>query len=378
MRALVLATRYLGPGGIEAYARCVASALADAGTEVEALSLLNGDAQVESCPGRYLGHQGRSSTPWTHARLLLETVRRGGRYDLVVCAHVAVSPLAALARRMLGTPYVVVGHGIEVWDRLGWARRAALRGARSVLAVSHFTARRLAAVQGVPPDRIRVVHPCVDPALLELADAAPPAVPRANATTLLTVGRLSSRERYKGCGTVIRALPRVAADAGDVRYVIVGDGDDRPRLASLARECGVEDRVTFAGWADRRGLAAHYRASDVFVMPSVTERRSDGWTGEGFGIAYIEAASFGLPVVAGSGGGAPEAVRDGVTGLVVDGGDADAVAAALVRLAGDAALRRRMGEEGRAWVRSHFTFERFRREIRDAVADAWGAAHRGR
>jgi phosphatidylinositol alpha-1,6-mannosyltransferase len=373
VRVLVLATRFHGPGGVEAYARVLASALVNDGAEVEVLSLLAGEAFGEAGPGRYLGDQGRASTAWTHGRLLLETIRRGRRYDLIVCAHVAVAPLGALVRRMLGTPYLVVAHGIEVWDALSWARRAALCGACRVIAVSHFTARRLVAVQGIPQGRVHVVHPCVDPALPALAGSL-----RASAATecvtLLTVARLSSLERYKGCDTVIRVLPRVTAGSANVRYVIVGDGDDRPRLEALARRCGVEDRVAFAGRADRLALAAHYQASDVYVMPSVTERRPGGWAGEGFGFAYIEAASFGRPVVAGNGGGAPEAVWDGVTGFVVDGRDPDAVAAALVRLTSDADLRRRMGEAGRAWARAYFSFERFRRDVRETVAGATGAA----
>lgn len=371
MRILILATRYLGPGGIEAYARLLALALIEAGIETEVLSLLGGDPVDDASPGHYLGHQGESSTPWTHARLLIETMRRGGRYDLVICTHVAVAPLAAIVYRMLGTPYLVIGHGIEVWDPLGWGRRTALQRAHAVLAVSRYTAGQLTATQGVPPDRIHVVYPCVDPALLALAGAAPAPGP-AGPVTLLTVSRLSHEERYKGCDTVIRALPAMAARMG-VRYVIVGDGDDRPRLASLARQCGVEELVTFAGQMNRHGLAGYYRACDVFVMPSIMERRKKGWAGEGFGTVYIEAAAFGRPVIAGSGGGAPEAIRNEVTGLAVDGRDPNAVAAALIRLARDPGLRGRMGEEGWRWAREHFSFERFRRDIRDVMDVAAGA-----
>jgi phosphatidylinositol alpha-1,6-mannosyltransferase len=185
----------------------------------------------------------------------------------------------------------------------------------------------------------------------------------------LTVARLAARERYKGCDTVISALPAVLSEAGPVRYVIAGDGDDLPRLRALAGEQEVATAVTFARRVQGTRLPALYRDGDIFVMPSVAERRADGWTGEGFGIVYIEAAWFGLPVIAGDGGGAPEAVQDGVTGYVVDGRDTGAVAAALIRLIKDRPLRERMGAAGRQWVAEQFTFERFVKDA-DAVVEA--------
>ncbi len=215
-----------------------------------------------------------------------------------------------------------------MWGRLARVRRAALRGAARIIASSEFTARTLAEAQGITRDRISIIYPPVDPALLTLAGRA---VARTGEgpVTLLTVARLSAEERYKGCDTVVRALPSVIAQAGPIRYVIVGDGDDRPRLEALAERTGVSAPITFCGPVTREELAAHYQACDIFVMPSVAERRRDGWAGEGFGIVYIEAAAFGRPVIAGSGGGAPEAVQDGVTGLLVDGANVTSVAGAV-------------------------------------------------
>jgi phosphatidylinositol alpha-1,6-mannosyltransferase len=231
----------------------------------------------------------------------------------------------------------------------------------------------VATVQGVPRDRIGVIYPAVDPVLLRAApDSNGPA--GRDGVTLLTVARLSARERYKGCDAVIAALPAVRA-GGPVRYVIVGDGDDRPRLEALARSHGVAPLVTFAGAVQHDGLPEWYRACDIYVMPSVAEQRPDGWTGEGFGIAYLEAAAFGRPVIAGSGGGAPEAVQDGVTGVVVDGRDVAAVAAAIARLR-DPETRARMGEAGRQWVRRQFTVERFQRDVEALISEGVSAALR--
>jgi phosphatidylinositol alpha-1,6-mannosyltransferase len=281
---------------------------------------------------------------------------------------VALGPVAHLVRRLYRVPYLVIGYGIDVWGPLGPRRQAALRRAAHVVALSRFTARQVASVHGVAETRVAVIHPAVDPVLLRAAAAVSPRGTR-GAVTLLTVARLAAQERYKGCDTVISALPAVLSEAGPVRYIIAGDGDDLPRLRALAAERAVAAAVTFVGAVQRAGLPALYGDGDIFVMPSVTERRAGGWTGEGFGIVYVEASAFGLPVIGGNGGGAPEAVQDGVTGVVVDGRDAGAVGAALIRLVRDGALRERMGAAGRRWVAERFTFERFAPDVA-AVVDA--------
>ena len=362
MRVLLLATKYFGVGGAEAYTRAFADAFAADGAEVEILSFLDGELADRTSAATYLGHSGARSSAPAQARFVAAAVRRGRAYDLVVCSHISVAPVAHILHRLFQTPYVVITHGIEIWGRLGARRLAALRKAAHVVAVSRFTARRIIAEHGVAEERVTVIHPAVDPALLAMAPAHDVRRDPERLLTFLTVARLSAQERYKGCDAVISALPDVVAALGPVRYVIVGDGDDRPRLEALARERGVPDLVEFAGRVTPDGLAAQYLTCDVFVMPSTAVLRPDGWTGEGFGIVYLEAAAFRRPVIAGAGGGAPEAIRDGVTGLVVDGNDVRAVAATLIQLGGDAPLRERMGTAGRAWVLEHFTMEHFERE----------------
>jgi len=356
----------------------LARAMGEDGARVDVLSLLDGTVADRSCPGRYLGHQGTRSNRWTQARFLVQALRHAHGHDLVICSHVAVAPVGLMLYRSFRIPYLVIGYGIDVWGDLGPRRRMALQRAARVIAISQFTARMVATAQEVALDRISVIHPAVDPGLLAHAAAGgEPGVPRGTGElTLLTVARLAAQERYKGLDAVVAALPAVAQAAGPVRYVIVGDGDDASRLRAAAHGHGVTAAVRLVGPVSEADLAVWYRAADIFVMPSLCERRPDGWAGEGFGIVYIEAAAFGCPVVAGEGGGAPEAVEDGVTGLVVDGRSVDAVAAALIRLSRDTALRIRMGEAGRRRVRQYFTFDRFRRDVRAVVSETLSVAAR--
>ncbi|MFJ1790508.1 glycosyltransferase family 4 protein [Kitasatospora griseola] len=163
---------------------------------------------------------------------------------------------------------------------------------------------------------------------------------------VVCVSRLVPR---KGQDTLIRTWPRVLAAQPDAVLLIVGGGPYRGDLEKLVDQVGVRSSVVFTGAVPWEELPAHYGAGDVFAMPCRTRR--GGLDVEGLGIVYLEASATGLPVVAGDSGGAPDAVREGETGFVVPGKHGETVLAdRLVRLLGDAELRREMGEAGRKWV----------------------------
>lgn len=371
MKVLVLVPRYFGVGGAERYTRHFTQALIDAAGEdgVGIWSFLSGAASDQAGERCYLGHAAPRSGRAAKVRFVLRALRLGGGYDLVVASHVSVAPVARAVRALTGRPYLVLAYGIEVWGDLPHLRRMALRGAARIIAISHFTAGHIANDHGVPRARLAVIEPVVDPGLLQQAEHPP--LPRAARAprVILTVARLARIEGYKGCDTVIQAMPRVAAAVGPVEYVIVGDGDDRPRLAALAEHVGAARMVRFVGGTPEDTLARWYAGCDVFVMPARAGRWDGRWRGEGFGIVFIEAAAFGKPAVTGRGDGSAEAVRDGETGLAVEAGDVDAVAGALIRLLDDEALRDRMGAAARARVLQYFTQARMRQQIRALIEE---------
>lgn len=169
---------------------------------------------------------------------------------------------------------------------------------------------------------------------------------------VVCVSRLVPR---KGQDTLIRAMPGILAAEPEAVLLIVGGGPYEKDLRRLAREHGVADAVRFTGSVPWSELPAHYGAGDVFAMPCRTRR--GGLDVEGLGIVYLEASATGLPVVAGDSGGAPDAVLDGETGWVVRGGSPADAAERIVALLGDAELRRRMGERGRAWVEEKWRWD---------------------
>jgi phosphatidylinositol alpha-1,6-mannosyltransferase len=267
----------------------------------------------------------------------------------------AAAPLGLLAtglRRRTGIDRAIAQtHGHEV----GWA---ALPGARGLLrrigtgsdVVTYLTdyqrVRLRRALDGVtrldrlaPGVDIDAYHPGVDGREIRRRYGL------ADRPVIVCVSRLVPR---KGQDTLIRALPAVRRRVPDTVLLVVGGGPYRPALQRLAREAGVEPAVVFTGGVPWKELPAHYAAGDVYAMPCRTRRR--GLDVEGLGIVYLEASATGLPVVAGDSGGAPDAVRDGETGYVVDGRSPAAVADRIAPLLADPVLARRLGAAGRSWV----------------------------
>jgi phosphatidylinositol alpha-1,6-mannosyltransferase len=252
----------------------------------------------------------------------LRTARRHRPIDLVFCGHLFMAPLAACIARFLAVPLWVQVHGVEAWDELSGLYRWSVESATLVTSVSRYTRRRLLEWAANDPARVKVLPNTVDSRyqpgpkphyLLErhAADAK---------KVLLTVSRLVSSERYKGHDRVIRSLPRLLSQHPDTVYVIVGEGDDRPRLEALAVQCGVVEKVQFAGMVPEEELPDYFRLADVFVMPS---------TGEGFGVVFLEAMASGVRVIGGGQDGSRDALCDGALGILVDPENCDELALAI-------------------------------------------------
>ncbi|MGY1652748.1 glycosyltransferase family 4 protein [Geodermatophilus sp. SYSU D01119] len=258
---------------------------------------------------------------------------------------------AAGARRLVG-----ITHGHETgWVALPVARQLVQRiagGLDVVTYISEYTRSRLApALEGRA--RLAQLSPGVDvDRFTPAADGT--AVRRryglGEAPVVVCVSRLVPR---KGQDVLVAAWPRVLARHPGARLLLVGGGPDEARLRRAARSLG--DAVVLTGPVPTDRLPEHYAAGDVFAMPCRTRR--GGLDVEGLGMVYLEAAACGLPVVAGTSGGAPEAVLDGESGTVVrDPRSPEAVAAAVSALLDDPARARAMGAAGRAWVERRWSW----------------------
>jgi glycosyltransferase involved in cell wall biosynthesis len=245
-------------------------------------------------------------------------------------------------------------YGVDAWNRLPWQKRMAVRRSDVVISNSRYTAGRAADANGLDASRLRLLYGCLDPELecgpdrlaSETRFGAPAAFP---GRTIVTVSRLVTGED-KGHLAVLRALPSVLREVPDLHYVVIGDGNFRPRLEDLARSLGVAHRTHFVGSVSDAEVARYLDSSEAFVMPSRVE---------GFGFVFLEALSRGLPVIAGIHDAAPEVLGPDA-GVVVDSNNVQEIADAVVRVLTDHELGRRLIAAGHRRLEAKFRFPAFR------------------
>jgi phosphatidylinositol alpha-1,6-mannosyltransferase len=286
----------------------------------------------------------------------------------------AAAPLALMGRaiqRRTGVPYAAFMHGVEIWAAQVPVTRGLLSGlgrsAALLMGVSQWQVDLLREAIGEGPT-IELLPPGIDPTRFHPGVSDAMVRERhglGNAPVICCVSRLTLR---KGQDVVTRVLPRIAEEVPDVRFLVVGAGPDYERLRSLARRKEVEDRVVFAGEVPYEELPAYFRAGDVFAMPCRT--RKFGLEAEAFGAVFLQASAVGRPCVAGDSGGAPEAVLDGETGIVVDGNDRDAVSDAILELLLDQNRAEKMGRAGADRVRRELTWKALSFRLRGLLVQA--------
>lgn len=273
--------------------------------------------------GEPTGQQSRSMLERIRLTLSLATYLSRYRPDHVFCGHINLAAMVAQLCRLLQIPYTVLTYGKEVWYELPPKEKQALARADRIWTISRYSRDLAHKANQLPKEKFDMLPCVVDGSVF--TPGPPPAelIERyqlQDSRVLTTVARLWPGDIYKGVDVTIRALPEIANAFPTVKYVVIGRGDDQPRLAQLAIDLGVADRVIFAGFVPDDALIDHYRLADVYVMPSK----------EGFGIVYLEAMACGVPVVAGDDDGSADPLQDGRMGWQVPHRDPAAVATACI------------------------------------------------
>jgi phosphatidylinositol alpha-1,6-mannosyltransferase len=287
-----------------------------------------------------------------------------------------IKPAAYPARwtkARVGVPYGILVHGGDLLilqrqiHRSRLKRRAAraLLGSASVLVSNSRWTGTLSQIVlkelglDAPAPRLEVVPLGADPAVFRPGldqDGVRRRYGLGQRRWLLSVARLT---RHKGIDTGIRVLGRLARVYPDLGYIVVGTGEELASLEKLALGLGIADRVKFLTGVPDADLPPLYNCAEVYLgLSRLLDQRV-----EGFGISLVEAASCGIPVIAGRSGGIPEAVHDGETGVLVDGEQPEQVEGVLKRLLDDSALRSRLGGAGRRAVERYYNWDRVSRDL---------------
>jgi glycosyltransferase involved in cell wall biosynthesis len=327
-------------GGIENMMGALADALAAAGNDVTVLA----DGAAEAAGGRFAYPVRRFDgfkplRRWRKGRAA-ERILRSGRIGVIIAdSWKSLEHLRTSVIRRAGCTVLVLAHGMEFPIRLSERKAARIRAAfdkaDEIVANSRYTASQCAPYRR--RSLLRVATPPIPPqpdpgaARVESLRQA-----HGGALNVLTLCRLEPR---KGVDRLIEATAALRAEFPRIRLHVAGGGPDRERLQARAGELGLDTHVVFHGRVSDEDKAALYAFADIFAMPA----RREGSSVEGFGIVYLEAAWYGTPSIAGTEGGASDAVQDGETGLLCDGQDPAAVTAVLRAMAADPDLRGRLG-----------------------------------
>lgn len=322
-------------GGIQVYSNFLLEALEvldfnmkyevflkhDSGLSLDSNSLIDMDVKFHFAGGWPLSLR----TPAFVAQIMGNGLKQ--RPDLILSTHLNFTIAAYWLKRWFGIPYWTVAHGIEAWNIQHPALQKALHHADRILAVSNYTRDRLIQEQNLDPDKISIQPNTFDPSQFAIAPKPDYLLKRHNLTpeqpVILTVSRLSQNEPYKGYNRILEALPQIRESIPSIHYIIVGKGDDRPRLEAFIRQHQLQECVSLAGYILDLELGDYYNLCNVFAMPS---------KGEGFGIVYLEALACGKPTLAGNQDGAVDALCQGELGALVNPDDIDAIAQTLTAI----------------------------------------------
>ncbi len=296
------------------------------------------------------------------AKILLPTPRVTRRIirilkaeGIEIVAFGAAAPLAAMSyalRRAGARRIIALTHGHEVWWSKVFPFNAVMRligsSTDALTYLGEFTRKAISAsLTPAAASAMVKIAPGIDTEHFAPVDSA---ALKSNLgldakKVIVSVGRLVHR---KGQDNLIEAMSAIISEVPDAHLLLVGEGPYRDHLTKLVGKYNLQSNVTFIGRIQYEDLPKYICLGEIFAMPS--RSRFFGLEVEGLGIVYLEASACGLPVIAGASGGAPDAVIEGVTGVVVDGLDSAAIAVAAIEMLNNPEKSQMMGAAGREWI----------------------------
>ena len=249
---------------------------------------------------------------------IVKSFQQGIKSRVVVLSHINLLLPGYLIRLFSSkTKLVLIAHGIEVWQPLSFLKRKMLQRVDLILPVSRFTKDKMMAEHSLREEKFQVLNNCLDPFLPQPSDEAARNEWRKkwgiaeNNILLMTLSRLSGKEKNKGYDKVITAIKRLQPEFPQLKYLFVGkyEPKEKERLDLLTGSLGIRDAVIFTGFVPDAELGHYYNMADIYIMPSEKE---------GFGISFIEAMHYNKPVIAGNRDGTQDALLNGRLGTLID------------------------------------------------------------
>ena len=300
----------------------------------------------------------------------LRKIVREERNPVAICANWKMAiPLwwhNSLHSKKGKIPYIIMVHGLDAFERRKfneWMMRKTLNGASFVVSgaknVAQIVRREHKYSREIP-----IIHCGVDtdifkPMKVERKFFEKYKIPQ-DKKILLSLGRLVERE---GLDNVIKSLPAVIERFDNFVYLVAGRGKYEQKLRKIADDLDIGARIIFLGFVPDDDVPKMYNIADVFAMPS----REIGTDIEGFGITYLEANACKKPVIGGNSGGVPDAVEDGVNGILVPPKDVGAIADAIIKILTDKNFAKKLGEQGYERVHRKFLWSMTSEKFLDLI-----------
>lgn len=357
---------FAATGGIEKICRVAGKALFETGirNQVRAQVYSMYDKQEDADDNRYFPTEMFRGFGKARIRFIIAAIKKGRQTDTVILSHINLLLVGWLIKKISpSTRIIMFAHGIEVWGSLRPRQKMMLQCCDRVIAVSHYTSRKIQELHAVPAAKCRVLNNGLDPFLPVGFDEQVKDELRKkygysqDDLILFTLTRLSSRERYKGYDKVLQAMVSLKKDHPRLKYLLAGSYDDKEKahLDQMINYLALAGSVQITGFVPEDSLVAHFTMADIYVMPSIKE---------GFGIVFIEAMYYGLPVIAGNLDGSPDALLDGKLGILVDPLDVHAIESAIREILAN----KDSYIPNRELLTDHFSYEHYKENLVKLIA----------
>lgn len=352
---------FSGVGGIENVCKCVGMALWEYYNAQLFIFSMHDDGLKHDA--RYFPKHVYRAFKTNRLAFAYNSIFRGMRSSTVLISHVNLLLFAYIIKRVSPrTQVLLLAHGIEVWQPLKKYQQHWMNCCDKIICVSSYTLNKLCDVNGINKANCVVVNNCLDPFIHLHASEKEYFSLKARYNLaksdflLLTLSRLTGRDRAKGYEKVLKAVSELQYQYTGLKYMIAGtyNVEEKVWLDELVAEYQISDRIIFTGYVDEKEMAGHFAIANAYVMPSKKE---------GFGNIFIEAMYHGLPVIAGNADGSVDALLQGQLGLLVNPDSQVEITNAIKKLIDNTAAYK----QDQVIINNNFGYNRYKREWFDIL-----------